>query len=108
MNDQEFKQFESDAFGYGYGSGETHLLSLLKKAFDLFPMEGNYDYKVLEQALGAEQFWLLLTLLLKAGGIINYGTSPRYGWLDPKGKELKKYLETRTFDQLYEIVMGKE
>jgi hypothetical protein len=50
----------------------------------------------------------MLNILGKAHDVLNYGTSIRYGWLDDKGKELKAYLETKTVEDLYEIVMGEE
>lgn len=107
MNDQEFKKWENETFGYGYGTGESYTLPVLKRLFELFPESGPYDYAEIEKKIGAEIFWLLLTILMRSSeDILNYGSSPRYGWLDPKGKELKEYLATRTVDQLYDVVMS--
>lgn len=105
MNDQEFKEWESDVFGYGYGSGEMHVLSILKKAFSIFPEKGNYDYSILEKELTPEVFWIFMNTLCHTNKIIEYGSSPRYGWLDKKGVEIKKYLENKDLDYLYELIM---
>ena len=43
-------------------------------------------------------------MLCKAG-IIEYGTSPRFGWLSPRGKILQQYLATKTADDLVEMIV---
>lgn len=108
MNDKQFKEWENETFGFGYGTGEEYTLPLLKKAFDLFPESGTYDYVTLEKELGQTTFWLLLNTLAHSPGVINYGTSSRYGWLDEKGKEIKTYLSFKSENELYSIVMKDE
>jgi hypothetical protein len=48
----------------------------------------------------------MINILCKAD-ILDYGTSPRYGWLTyEKGKLLGDYLENKTADELYDLVMS--
>lgn len=102
MTDKHFIDWESNTFGFGYGTGERHTILVLKKFFINLPKEGNYDYEKLEEALGAQQFWLLLNTLCHAD-IIEYGTSPRFGWLSKKGKLLKEYIDSKSAIELYEL-----
>ncbi len=110
--DHCFVDWESDIFGYGYGTGEEHTLRALKRFFDTLgkgkecPHLHSYDYEVMEIAMGHTSFWLMLNTLCHAD-IIEYGTSPRYGWLTEKGERLAGYLRDKTVDQLYSIVTEK-
>lgn len=103
MKDKHFIDWENEVFGYGYGTGELHTLRVLKKFFSAVPKEGNYDFEKMEKALGPQQFWLLLNTLCHAD-IIEYGTSPRYGWLTEKGQILLDYLAPLSIKELYEMV----
>lgn len=40
--------------------------------------------------------------------IIEYGTSPRYGWITRAGEMLKDYILSKTDDELYDICMNSE
>lgn len=102
MTDKHFIDWESNTFGYGYGTGEIHTILVLKKFFINLPKDGQYNYEKMEEALGAEQFWLLLNILCHAD-IIDYGTSPRYGWLSDKGQILREYVDSKSATDLYEL-----
>jgi len=113
MNDIEFCRFESDFFGFGYGSGEEHFIKALKDFISLVPLdEGTYDYMELERNLGASVAWLLIAILcrnpidkrLAKDCIIDYGTSTRFGWLTSYGKELKEYIDSKTSSNLLDVL----
>lgn len=98
--DENFRDWEGEAFGYGYGSGEHHVLGALRDFMLAIP-ERQYDYEVLENALTPRVAWLMINALCK-DGLIEYGTSPRFGWLTPAGERLRAYVLERTVDQLHE------
>lgn len=102
--EQNFQDWESYMFGYGYGTGEEHTLGALKTFFSAIGRPDNqyaYDYKVLEQACGPAVAWLLINAL--GSTAIDYGTSPRYGWLTPEGEALKNFFSMKSLDELYSI-----
>ena len=105
--EQYFTDWESDAFGYGYGTGEEHTLRALKEFLAGIPKTGSYDYQKLEAAVTAPVAWLLINALARRDEI-DYGTSPRYGWLTASGKALAEFMETRSLDQLYELTSVDE
>jgi len=48
--EEYFRDWEGNAFGYGYGSGEEHTILALKKFLELCiepPLGTSYDYKKL-------------------------------------------------------------
>jgi hypothetical protein len=100
--EQHFADWESGVFGYGYGSGEEHVLKALKTFLSLC-CEGQfahaYDHENLSAALTPVVAWLLINALCRAD-ILEYGTSPRYGWLTPQGEELKAFVGDRSVEQL--------
>lgn len=104
--EEYFRDWENEAFGYGYGTGEQFTLPLLKNFVCALPFmgEGSYKHVKLEQQFGAALTWLMIGILCK-NNIINYGTSPRSGWLDVEGKRLKEFLSSKTEQELYDIVM---
>lgn len=89
--DDYFIDWEGHVFGYGYGSGEEHIIPTLQLFMAAVPASGNYDYRVLEETCGHVIAWLLINTLCHAD-IIDYGSSPRFGWLTAHGKTLKEYL----------------
>ncbi|MBS7698559.1 hypothetical protein [Chelatococcus sp. YT9] len=101
--DDYFRDWESDAFGFGYGTGEPHTILALKAFLELIPETGGYDYQELENALGATVAWLLINILC-GNDTLEYGTSPRYAWLTPHGKKLRAYVASKTADELISIV----
>lgn len=106
--ENSFKDWESDVFGFGYGTGEEYIIPALKHFMELCS-EGSYgtsyDHDKLTACLTGAVAWLLINALCKAD-IIEYGTSPRYAWLTDKGKCLKEFVASRTVDELYEIAAG--
>lgn len=116
-----FADWEGNAFGFGYGSGEPHVLAALKTFFAAFgvqfpagpfgpgdkePRPNSYDYEKLEAAVTPTVAWLIINVLGHQD-IIEYGTSPRYGWLTPHGERLKAFVDAHTADELVEICCGR-
>lgn len=99
-----FRDWEDTAFGFGYGSGERHILPHLKRFLEL--CRPQYDHNELEQELGPEIAWLLINALAHSD-VIEYGTSPRYGWLTPHGKLLQQFVLSKTADELVKLATHK-
>lgn len=103
-----FADWETEAFGFGYGTGEEHTLGALKTFFATVgkdePQDRQhcYDYQKLETALTPTVAWLLINVLAKAD-VIEYGTSPRYAWLTDSGVKLKEFLATKSVEELIDI-----
>lgn len=109
--DQYFCDWESAAFGYGYGTGESPVLDALKQFAELTTKDSDgemftYDYEILEKNLGPPVTWLLIDALCK-DGTIDYGTSPRYGWFLGAGATLIKYLRNHSVEEMYKVVMAE-
>lgn len=106
--DENFRDWESSTFGFGYGSGEPHTVPALKRFFELCPDEGGYDYRVLETELGPVAAWLLINALARHRvDVLEYGTSPRFAWLTDRGKRLKAYMASKAADGLVEIAASR-
>lgn len=103
ITEKYFRDWENATFGYGYGSGEEHILTALKSFFSLLENNRSYDHRVLEKELGPQVTWFLINTLCHED-IIEYGTSPRSGFLSEKGRLLRDFLSTRTVDELYQII----
>lgn len=103
--DDYFRDWESDTFGFGYGSGEPHIIPALKAFLAATPRQ--YDYRELETAVGAAVAWLLINVLCHQNAI-EYGTSPRFGWLTEKGERLKSYVDQKTSDELLAVCDAPE
>lgn len=103
LTNKNFIDFFSEHFGYGYGDGEQYILPALKGFLGTCPIDGTYDYTEIERAIGKAETWFLMNTLCEED-ILEYGSSPRFGWLSDKGKMLKNYLSTKD-DELYELVM---
>lgn len=105
--EQNFQDWEGNVFGFGYGSGEPHTVPALKKFLSLCEApNGSYDYNVLERELTPAVAWLLMNALGHAD-IIEYGTSPRFGWLTEKGRALKEFTDARDEDTLIELATSR-
>lgn len=105
--EQHFTDWEADVFGFGYGSGEEHVLAALKGFFETVPVgaaagKRNYNYEAIERALTPQVAWLLINALCRMDAI-EYGTSPRYGWLTDSGEALGTFFKEHSADQLYEL-----
>jgi hypothetical protein len=105
--EKNFRDWENSAFGFGYGSGEEHVMAALKTFFGAVGRDDHphaYDYKRLENACGATVAWLLINALCRhQSRVIEYGTSPRYGWLTPEGERLKAFVDARSAEDLARI-----
>jgi hypothetical protein len=101
--DDHFADWEGQAFGYGYGSGEEHVIHALRMFFERLEEHRSYDYRTMEVALTPMTTWLLINALVRAD-IIEYGTSPRFGWLTQEGDALRRYVSERTAEQLVETL----
>jgi len=100
---KQFILFENKAFGYGYGSGEIYVLTVFKRFLQICPVEGNYDYHILENLLTPPIAWLLINILCREE-VLEYGTSPRFGWLSSLGIDLKIFTEEHTVEELAEML----
>lgn len=111
--EENFVDWESSAFGFGYGSGEEHVLRALKGFFDLIGEDQDqprsYNYERLEEVLGAPVAWLLINVLCRHGvDIIEYGTSPRFAWLTQEGLALKAFVDSKTVSELVALCCEHE
>ena len=108
--EQHFYDWRSRFFGYGYGTGEQHTIGALKdflEAFGVKPSGGaTYDYKVLEAKVGARVAWLLINKLCGSDmNFLEYGTSPRFGWVGQDGYQatLFHYITAHTLGELLDF-----
>lgn len=76
----EFAEWEGATFGFGYGSGEGPVFAILQEFRRLLEDGRSYDYRKLEEAFDPPAAWLLINALCKSD-TVEYGTSPRFGWL---------------------------
>lgn len=107
--EQNFADWESNVFGFGYGTGEEHTLSALRAFMAAVGREDaahGYDYQKLEAACGVTTAWLLINILCHAD-VIEYGTSPRYGWLTTEGKALKAFIASKSIEELVELCASR-
>lgn len=108
ITNKHFIDWEASVFGFGYGSGEPHTLAALKSFLELCARRDGpngvfaYDYQQMEGSLGHTVAWLMINILAHAD-VIEYGSSPRYGWLTQQGEMLKEFISERTVDQLYDL-----
>ena len=102
VTDKHFREWEQVTFGYGYGTGELHILPILHAFFAALEDGSAYNASHFVAQWGGAVTWLLLNALLH-GGILEYGTSPRYGWLTPQGERLREYVLSKTPKDLYDI-----
>ena len=102
-NEDYFADWEAHVFGYGYGSGEEYIIGALKVFMSLcVPPERGYpayDYQELEAALTPVVAWLLINVLCNAN-LIEYGSSPRFGWLTKEGISLKAHIGSHDVESL--------
>lgn len=102
-----FAEWESHVFGFGYGTGEPHTLQALHTFMANIGRDDSpraYEYERLEAALTPPVAWLLINILCRAD-IIEYGTSPRYGWLTTEGEALREFVLSKTVEELYKFAM---
>lgn len=102
--EQNFTDWEGSTFGFGYGTGEPHIIPALRQFMELCPHQ--YDYTVLEAALTPTVAWLLINVLCKVD-MLKYGTSPRFAWLTHKGHALRKFMLSKSADELVELVCSR-
>lgn len=100
-----FRDWENHAFGYGYGTGEPYTLAAIKMFLENCNHTENhgYDHQKLEAILGPVVTWLLISRFCQLM-LINYGGSPRGGWLEGPGVLLKEFVSKHTVEELVEIV----
>lgn len=129
--DDYFADWESSAFGFGYGSGEEHIIPALKKFFACAgrdkpvsdavwrslglpddyrePLPTGFDYRILEEELTPLVAWLFINVLCRPMvETLEYGTSPRHPWLTEEGEHLKAYVDSKTADELVENVTRRD
>lgn len=102
--EENFRDWEASTFGFGYGTGEPHIIPAVKTFLELCN-EGSgasYDYKKLEAALAPAVAWLLINVVARSE-ITEYGTSPRYAWLTRRGLALRDFVSSKSAGDLIEI-----
>jgi hypothetical protein len=107
---KSFADWECSAFGYGYGTGEQHTLKALKDFMGAIGRDDAphaYDHEQLEAACTPAVAWLLISALCRAN-MIEYGTSPRFGWLTNTGCALKQFVDGKTVDELVALTVRTE
>lgn len=97
--EDSFRDWEGHVFGFGYGTGEPHVIPVLRKFLTLCEPDRGYDHGDLERELTAPIAWLLINVLCHAD-ILEYGASPRGAWLTGKGVRLKDFILSRTNEAL--------
>lgn len=100
--EQFFADWESHVFGYGYGTGEEHVLKALKEFLTICvrgEFKRAYNHEELAETVTPTVAWLLINALCHAD-IIEYGTSPRYGWLTDQGIALRDFMVSRSVSDL--------
>lgn len=100
--DEYFSDWEGHVFGFGYGTGEMYILPALKDFFGNLENGRSYDHRNLEKQYGPLSAWLIINILCRAD-ILEYGTSPRFGWLTKKGERLRDFVSDKDADSLYEM-----
>ena len=103
VTDKHFQEWEKEAFGYGYGTGEAYILPLLHQFFATLPDGHAYTSERVVEYLDAAPAWLLINVLCREN-ILDYGTSPRNGWLTHAGELLREYVLSHSPEELYTIV----
>lgn len=102
-----FADWENHVFGFGYGTGEEHIIPALQRFLLAIPIPGTYDYRTLENAVGPEVAWLLINILCHHD-LIEYGTSPRHGWLTVAGLRLQAFCDTYASEALQNMIQRDE
>jgi len=110
--DKYFSDWERDAFGFGYGSGEIYVMQALKDMSELLEWNESgddytYDYRILEEKLGPTVAWLLINRLCRTDSI-GYGSSPRFGFFYGKGKNLINFIKSHSAEELEEISTSRD
>ena len=101
--DNQFREWEIRAFGSGYGTGEYPIMLSLKTFFKLLE-DNSYSHERLEKELGDTVTWLLINALSRVD-ILEWGTSARNGWLTSSGEHVKDYVQSKSTQELYEVLM---
>ena len=108
MTDKHFRDWEKYYFGYGYGTGEDFILPALRRFFEMLEdSNSHYNHQDMEKEFSGFGAWMLINFLAHCE-LIEYGTSPRFGWLTQKGKILRDYVLSKTPDELIEAADIKE
>lgn len=105
---EHFIDWENSAFGYGYGTGEEHTIPALRQFLALCTAKDgrtshSYDHGEVEAVMTAPLAWMMINLLCTQD-IIEYGSSPRYGWLTKEGDRLREFVLDHTVDELLTMV----
>lgn len=109
--EDSFRDWEADTFGFGYGTGEQHIIPALRRFLELCCGGRHnrvYDYNELEQELTPTVAWLLINILCSTKvDMIEYGVSTRYAWLTAKGERLKEFMLSRSNEELVAIITSR-
>lgn len=107
--DDYFRDWYAGAIGYGYGHGEQYIVPALRRFMELcgppnnVPENYGYAYRELERELTPTVTWLLVSILCDED-VVEYGASPRFGWLTELGVKIRSFMLSRTVDSIVERV----
>ena len=101
--ERQFVDWEKSTLGFGYGTGDPFIWEAVKSFLVEVPEEGNYDSQKLEDAVTPTVAWLLINLFCRAE-MIEYGTSPRGGWLTDSGKALQHFVKERSVEDILKLL----
>lgn len=106
--DKQYHDLLTDGLHWNAYGGDESLYGTLKIFFESIEVRVkpdyrilSYDYRVLSETVGSSAAWMLIYQFSHLGWI-NYGTSPRFGWLEEAGVWLHKYVLSKTVDELIE------
>lgn len=111
--EQHFSDWFGYVFPFGYGTGDEHFMRALRVFMDELGKDptiknpSSYDYRHLEGALTPPVAWFLINDLGKHG-VIEYGTSPRFGWLTEQGEALRKFMGDKSVEDLLALTETTE
>ena len=103
MDDAQFYKWFDEHFGYCYGSGVPEIVNLLLLFFSVIPWRKPYKHTNIEVLLGVPAAWLLINLFC-IDRVVEYGVSPRCGWLTEKGNSLRVFMCAQGKARLLEII----
>jgi len=111
--DNYFYDWFGEVFGYLYGTGEQYVVPALKEFLSYYKREAFAPLGIDELVTNLSQpplttltpatIWMLVNTL-NAYDILDYGISPRYGWLTDEGFELRKYLDDHSVRHILDVL----
>ena len=103
-NNEFIIQFLEDTKMLFYGEMEEHFSRILKEMLRLAIVHPKIQDKFTNEVITESEYWFMVSIL-NYTKCIEYGTSPRYFWLNEKGEQLEKeFHKIDTIDKLYKVL----